>query len=55
MNQDITEAIKVLNEGGTILYPTDTIWGIGCLATEASAVEKIFQGTTDLQEVVRAY
>ena len=34
--------LKVLEEGGTILYPTDTIWGIGCDATNPAAVEKIF-------------
>ena len=33
---------KVLDEGGTILYPTDTIWGIGCDATNSAAVHKIF-------------
>ena len=33
MNEDIKKAIDVLNKGGTILYPTDTIWGIGCDAT----------------------
>jgi len=37
--EDIT---KVLQDGGTILYPTDTIWGIGCDATNAEAVHKIF-------------
>lgn len=33
----------MLKNGGTILYPTDTVWGIGCDATNAAAVEKIFQ------------
>jgi len=37
--EDIT---NVLHDGGTILYPTDTIWGIGCDATNADAVHKIF-------------
>jgi L-threonylcarbamoyladenylate synthase len=41
--KDIQECLKVLKNGGTILYPTDTIWGIGCDATDAIAVEKIFQ------------
>lgn len=36
------EAIQVLRNGGIILYPTDTIWGIGCDATNLDAVEKIF-------------
>ncbi len=40
---DIEECIKVLQSGGLILYPTDTIWGIGCDATNATAVEKIYQ------------
>jgi len=40
---DIINCLKVLKEGGTILYPTDTIWGIGCDATNAKAVEKIYQ------------
>lgn len=39
---DIKACIKVLNIGGTILYPTDTIWGIGCNALDAAAVEKVF-------------
>lgn len=39
---DILECLEVLKNGGTILYPTDTIWGIGCDATNAEAVEKIF-------------
>ena len=39
---DIKRCIGVLNKGGLILYPTDTIWGIGCDATNEKAVEKIF-------------
>src|SRR5277367_5856619 len=38
---DAENAVNVLRQGGTILYPTDTIWGIGCDATNALAVEKI--------------
>lgn len=38
---DIKQCIAVLKDGGTILYPTDTIWGIGCDATNESAIEKI--------------
>lgn len=41
--EDIQECLKTLKRGGIILYPTDTIWGIGCDATDAKAVEKIFQ------------
>jgi L-threonylcarbamoyladenylate synthase len=40
---DIRAAIDVLRQGGTILYPTDTIWGIGCDATNPEAVRKVFQ------------
>lgn len=39
---DIKACIKVLSEGGSILYPTDTVWGLGCDALNDSAVEKIF-------------
>jgi len=39
---DIEQSLKVLNHGGVILYPTDTIWGIGCDATNPVAVERIF-------------
>lgn len=40
--EDITLAVNVLKDGGIILYPTDTIWGIGCDATCPSAVKRIF-------------
>jgi L-threonylcarbamoyladenylate synthase len=42
-DDDITEALAILKNGGVILYPTDTVWGLGCDATSSSAVEKIFQ------------
>ncbi len=38
---DITQSLQVLQNGGVILYPTDTIWGLGCDATNENAVEKI--------------
>ncbi|MBI4931438.1 MAG: Sua5/YciO/YrdC/YwlC family protein [Bacteroidetes bacterium] len=41
MDEEIKKAIDVLRTGGTILYPTDTIWGIGCDATNEKAVEKV--------------
>jgi len=41
--QDIEQCLLVLRNGGIILYPTDTIWGIGCDATNKKAVERIFQ------------
>ena len=40
--EDLKNSLKILKEGGVILYPTDTIWGLGCDATNAAAVEKIF-------------
>lgn len=42
MEEDIREAVKVLRAGGLILYPTDTVWGIGCDATNAEAVAKVY-------------
>lgn len=41
--QDVEAALATLHNGGLILYPTDTIWGIGCDATNPVAVEKIYQ------------
>ena len=41
INSDIKRACEVLRNGGIILYPTDTVWGIGCDATNADAVAKI--------------
>ena len=40
---DIKECVKVLKAGGIILYPTDTIWGLGCDATNERSVAKIFE------------
>lgn len=39
---DLDQALQTLKSGGLILYPTDTIWGIGCDATNEAAVEKVF-------------
>jgi len=41
--EDLRQSLKTLREGGVILYPTDTIWGLGCDATNSVAVEKIFR------------
>ena len=41
--QDIKNAIEVMRKGGVILYPTDTIWGIGCEATNAEAVARVYE------------
>ena len=40
--EDLEEALRVLRDGGIIVYPTDTVWGIGCDATNAEAVKKIY-------------
>ena len=40
---DITQCVNTLNNGGLILYPTDTVWGIGCDATNAEAVKRVYQ------------
>ena len=41
--EDIRRAVEVMNQGGVILYPTDTIWGLGCDATNADAVRRIYE------------
>jgi len=43
MHDDIKKALEILKDGGVILYPTDTIWGIGCDATNEKAVERIYK------------
>ena len=43
MKEEIQKALEVLRKGGVILYPTDTVWGIGCDATDPEAVAKIYQ------------
>ena len=42
MKEEISKAIEVLRNGGVILYPTDTVWGIGCDATNPEAVAKVY-------------
>lgn len=42
MKEEIQKAADILRKGGIIIYPTDTIWGIGCDATNATAVDKIY-------------
>lgn len=41
--EDIKQAVEVMRKGGIILYPTDTIWGIGCDATNEDAVRKVYE------------
>jgi L-threonylcarbamoyladenylate synthase len=43
LKDEIAKALKVVQDGGIILYPTDTIWGIGCDATNTEAVQKIYR------------
>jgi L-threonylcarbamoyladenylate synthase len=43
LQDDINEACEVLKRGGVILYPTDTIWGIGCDATNPEAVKRVYE------------
>lgn len=41
-DKDVRQAVEVMRKGGVILYPTDTVWGIGCDATNPQAVEKVY-------------
>jgi L-threonylcarbamoyladenylate synthase len=43
MNEEIQNAFEVIKKGGIILYPTDTVWGIGCDATNTDAIAKIYK------------
>lgn len=43
MIKEIKKAVNILNSGGVILYPTDTVWGLGCDATNSKAIKKIFK------------
>ena len=52
--EDIRRAVEVMNQGGVILYPTDTIWGLGCDATNPEAVKRIYEikQRTDAQALI---
>ncbi len=43
LDEEVARAVRTLREGGIILYPTDTVWGLGCDATDAGAVERIYR------------
>jgi len=43
LKDEVAKAFKIVQDGGIILYPTDTIWGIGCDATNTEAVQKIYR------------
>ena len=42
INKEVHNAFEIIKEGGIILYPTDTVWGIGCDATNEEAIKKIY-------------
>jgi len=42
MSEEVNKALEAIKEGGIILYPTDTIWGLGCDATNPDAIKKIY-------------
>ena len=54
MNKEINKTVTILNNGGVILYPTDTVWGLGCDATNSEAVSTItkLKGRTDNQSFI---
>jgi len=43
LRDEVAKALKIVQDGGIILYPTDTIWGIGCDATNTDAIKRIYQ------------
>ena len=43
VEEDIKRAVECMRKGGVILYPTDTVWGIGCDATNPEAVKKVYE------------
>ena len=43
VNQDLNKCLEALKRGGVIIYPTDTVWGIGCDATDSKAVRRVFE------------
>ena len=43
LQDEVKKAIEVMKAGGVILYPTDTVWGIGCDATNPEAVKKVYE------------
>ena len=43
LKEEVRKACEILKNGGIILYPTDTIWGIGCDATNEAAVKRVYE------------
>jgi L-threonylcarbamoyladenylate synthase len=54
MNDDLINALAILQKGGIILYPTDTIWGLGCDATNNDAVQRLYdlKGRTESKHML---
>lgn len=54
MKEEVEKALSILKKGDTILYPTDTIWGIGCDATNEAAVKKVYEikGRSDSKALI---
>jgi len=50
MEEELKKALEILKAGGTILYPTDTVWGIGCDATNSKAVKKVYKIKKRIEE-----
>ena len=46
MRREIIKILEILKKGGVILYPTDTIWGLGCDATNEKAISRIYKINT---------
>lgn len=54
MNEDLEKCLQVLGQGGLILYPTDTVWGLGCDAADEQAIRKIYRlkGRSDSKSLI---
>ena len=54
LNEEVHKAFEIIKEGGIILYPTDTVWGIGCDATNPEAKAKIYKHKkkTETQSII---
>ena len=57
MQEEINKCLEVLRKGGIILYPTDTIWGIGCDASNQEAIKRIYKikKREDLKPSLKCY
>mgnify|MGYP003301235659 CR=1 FL=1 len=55
LQEDLRAAVDVMRRGGIILYPTDTVWGIGCDATNEKAVAKVNAFREEVNKLIRAF